>query len=221
MAAAPNALQPIAWECGNCAHTNEGIEPGPCEGCGAVEPIRYLIWRRPGGDHAPTAISGRVNRPLQVALSTAAFLRQPVPVPQITRRADIVTSLIGSIVDVVGIRASNRGRSCPRHDCCGIQVEPGVKVKVIKERMKYRGDEEDDVLAVYLLNVGGVVGCKVGFLSQALASRRADDYDGLVIRVLEVYSERCTSVVKRNKMHRNDGCAMGKILGDRKCLEIS
>ena len=93
-------------------------------------------------------------------------------------------------------------------------------MKVIKERMKYRGDDEDDVLGVYLL-VGGVVGCKVGFLSQALASRRADDYNGVIIRVLEVYNERCTSIVKRNKVYPNDGCAMGKILGDRKCLEFS
>ena len=42
MAAAPNALQPVAWECGNCAHTNEGTEPGPCVGCAAPEPVRYL-----------------------------------------------------------------------------------------------------------------------------------------------------------------------------------
>ena len=86
--------------------------------------------------------------------------------------------------------------------------------------MKYRGDEEDDVLAVYLL-VGGVVGCKVGFLSQALASMRVDDYNGVIIHVLEVYNERCMSIVKQNKVYRNDGCAMGKLLGDCKCLEFS
>ena len=85
--------------------------------------------------------------------------------------------------------------------------------------MRYRGDEEDDVLAVYLL-VGGVVGCKVGFLSQALASRRADDYDGLVLRVWEVYTERCKSIVRRNKFHRNEGCAVAVVLGDKKCLEF-
>jgi hypothetical protein len=144
MAAAPNALQPVAWECGNCAHTNEGTEPGPCVGCAAPEPVRYLIWRRPGGSHAPTAISAQVNRPLQYSLSIAAA-REPFPAAP--HRADIVASLIGSIVDIVGIRAKNHGRSCARHDCCGNQVERGVKVKVLKERMRYRGDEEDDVSA--------------------------------------------------------------------------
>ena len=52
-----------------------------------------------------------------------------------------------------------------------------MKLKVFKEKMRYRGDEEEDVLAVYVI-AGGVVGCKVGFLPQHLALRRADDYDG-------------------------------------------
>ncbi len=51
-------------------------------------------------------------------------------------------------MDIVGFRANNHGRTCARHDCFGNQVERGVKVKVIKERMKYRGDEEDDVLQI-------------------------------------------------------------------------
>jgi hypothetical protein len=94
-----------------------------------------------------------------------------------------------------------------------------MKVKVLKERMKYRRDEEDDVLAVYLIS-NGVVGCKVRFLGQHLATMRADDYDGIILRIVEVYTDRCNSVVKRNKMHRNEGCCVGKILGDRKCLEF-
>ena len=60
-------------------------------------------------------------------------------------------------------------------------------MKVLKERMKYRGGEEDDVLVVYLL-VGGVVGCKESFLSQALASRKADDYNGVIICMRKVYN---------------------------------
>jgi hypothetical protein len=94
-----------------------------------------------------------------------------------------------------------------------------MKLKVIKEQMAYRGDVEEDVLAVYVVD-GGMTGCKVGFLPQHLATRRADDYDGLILRVREVYTKRCTSVVWRNKMHRNDGCAVAVVLGDRKCLEL-
>jgi len=105
---------PTAWECANCACTNEGIEPGPCLGCGAVDPIRYMIWTRQGGLPAPTAISAQVDRPLQYSLSSIATAQE---------------------LDVVGIRANNRGRKCPRHDCCGDQVAPRMKLKVLKEMM--------------------------------------------------------------------------------------
>ena len=150
-------------------------------------------------------------------LSAAAFARAPIP--EVQQQTDVVASLIGTLVDVVGVRAKNRGRSCPQHDCCGNQVERGMKVKVLKEKMKYRGDNEDDVLVVYLIS-GRVVGCKVGFLGQHLATTRADDYDGIILHIIEVYTDRCTSVVKHNKMHQNEGCCVGKVRGDRKCLEF-
>ena len=63
----------VAWECAECAHTNKGTEPSPCSGCGAVEPIRYMIFKRRAGETAPTAISVPVHRPRQCALSAAAF----------------------------------------------------------------------------------------------------------------------------------------------------
>ena len=209
----------VAWECANCAHTNEGTDPGPCSGCGAIDPIRYMIWnRRQGGLLAPSAISARVDRSLQCLLSSANTNEQNTSATP--RRANVVASLVGSMVDVVGINATNRGRQCPRHDCCGSQVEPRMKLKVIKEQMRYRGDVEEDVLAVYVMIAGGVTGCKVGFLPQHLATRRADDYAGLILRVREVYTKQCRSVVRRNKMHRNDGCAVAVVLGDQRCLEL-
>ena len=75
------------------------------------------------------------------------------------------------------------------------------------------------MLTFYVV-AGGFVGCKVGFLPQHLALRRADDYDGLVLCVWEVYTEQCTSIVRRNKLHRNEGCAVAIVLGNRKCLEL-
>lgn len=210
----------VAWECAECAHTNEGIEPGPCYGCGAVEPTRYMIFKRREGETAPTAISVPVHRPRQIALSAAAFTRAPEP-EGLTRRDEIVARLCGSLVDVVGIAAKNRGRSCPRHDVCGLQLEPGMKVRFMKERLKWRGDEEEDVLVAYVLKGVGELSCRVGFLPQHLASTRADEYDGMFARITEIYSESCRSKVKRQKMHRNEGCAVAKILGNRVHLGIS
>ncbi len=56
------------------------------------------------------------------------------------------------------------------------------------------------MLAVYV-RAGGLVGCKAGLPPQHLALRRADSYDGLVLCVSEVYTERCTSVIRRNICH--------------------
>ena len=148
----------VAWECAECVHTNEGTQPGPCAGCGAIEPIRYMIFKNRAGETAPTAISVPVHRPRQCAISAAAFAQAPEPEGQ-TRRDDIVARLSGMLVDVVGIAAKNRGRSCPRHDVCGAQLEPGMKVRFIKERLKWRGDDEEDVLVVYALKGVGELKC--------------------------------------------------------------
>ncbi len=75
MAAAPNALQPVAWECGNCAHTKEGTEPGPCAGCAAPEPVRYMIFKKKTRIPAPTAktCSLRWNNRVALKCQFAAF----------------------------------------------------------------------------------------------------------------------------------------------------
>ena len=81
------------------------------------------------------------------------------------------------------------------------------------------GRREEDVLAVYCV-ADGVVGCKVGFLPQHLASRGADDYHGLYAWVMEVYSPQSRNSTKRQKFHRNKGVAAGKILGDSATFAI-
>jgi len=180
-----------------------------------------MIFKSRAGETAPTAISVPVHRPLQRALSAAAFLRAPESEEGQTECDEIVSRLCGTLVDVVGIAAKDRGRSCPPHDVCGAQLEPGMKVRFVKERLKWRGDDEEDVLVVYALKGVGELSCRVGFLPQHLASTRADEYDGIFARIIEIYSERCTSKVKRQKMYRNEGCAVAKILGNRAYLRMS
>ena len=125
----------VAWECAECAHTNKGAEPGPCSGCGAVEPIRYMIFKSRAGETAPTAISMPMHRLRQCALSATAFTRAPESGEGLTpQRNEIVARLSGTLVNVVGITAKNRGRSCPRHDVCGAQLEPEMKVRFVKEQ---------------------------------------------------------------------------------------
>ena len=115
MAAAPNALQPIAWECGNY----EGTDPGPCAGCAAPEPVRYVIFKKKTGITAPTTGICSIDRCTQFIVSSAA-----APADSLSRR-EVVELLTENVVYTVG---------------------------------------------------DGVVGCKVGFLPQHLATRGAGDY---------------------------------------------
>ena len=47
--------------------------------------------------------------------------------------------------------------------------------------------------------------CKVGHLPKHLAVR-ADGYDGLCSRVVEIYSGKSEVTAKKQKFHRNKGC---------------
>jgi hypothetical protein len=55
--------------------------------------------------------------------------------------------------------------------------------------------------------------CKIGFLPVHL-NRHARNYNGLVARVIAVYSDRCTNVMKCQKFWRNKGCWVARILGE-------
>ena len=135
-----------------------------------------------------------------------------VPPPDNVPRLVVVGRLVGSLVDIVGTNANDRGRTCSRHYCCGEQVTERSMVAFCRQRLVFRDGCEEDVIAVYLCE-HGVVTCKVGFLPAHL-NRRAHEYDGLVARVIAVYSDRCINVVKRQKFWRNKGCCAARIEGE-------
>jgi hypothetical protein len=74
------------------------------------------------------------------------------------------------------------------------------------------------VLAVYVVG-DCTMTCKVGFLPQHLAVR-ADAYDGLYARIISVYYDRCTNVLKRERFWRNRRCCVACVLGDRMVLSM-
>ena len=215
MAAKPPSTAIVAWECGDCTATNEGDAPGPCLSCSAPSPTRYLIFKKKTGITAPTAGTCRVDRRTQVDLSSAA-----APAVSLSR-PEVVATLTGRMIEIVGIAEKNRGRSCDQHDCCGSQLEVYSKVKIVRERLAYQngGEEEDVLLAVYYV-ADGYARCKVGFLPQHLATKGADDYDGLYARVMELFSPHAKNATKRQKYYRNKGVAVAKILGDSATFSI-
>jgi hypothetical protein len=68
----------------------------------------------------------------------------------------------------------------------------------------------------------GLATCKVGYLPKHLAFR-ADRYDGLCARILEVYSSdkaETDCVAKRQKYHRKCGCCVAVIVGMKDMFAI-
>jgi hypothetical protein len=125
-------------------------------------------------------------------------------------------NIIGSHVEVVGTCESQRGRSCNKHHICGSLLHEGSYVCFCKTWFAWRGGDEEDVLEVFHLE-SGIMGCKVGYLPKHLAAR-ADRYDGLCVRILEIYSSdrtRCASVAKRQKYHCGVECCVATM---RECV---
>jgi hypothetical protein len=116
------------------------------------------------------------------------------------------------MVDIIGTNAKDRGRNCPFHFCCGMQLQVGSKVCFPRDRLIYCEGREEEVLEVYVMG-DRTMTCKVGFLPQHLAVR-ANAYDGLYARIISVYSDRCTNVLKREKFWRNRGCCVACMLGN-------
>jgi hypothetical protein len=78
---------------------------------------------------APNAAYG----PPAVAGSAAMHHRRA---PQLGGNcASIVACLVNMMVNIVGNSAKDRGRNCPFHDCCGMQLQVGSKVCFHQERL--------------------------------------------------------------------------------------
>jgi hypothetical protein len=83
----------------------------------------------------------------------------------------MTTESEGVVVDIVGIEASNSGRSCEEHDCCGSVLQLDYVVRF--RRVQIVGDDgkEESALAVYWVT-DAIDRCRVGFLPRHLLKHK-------------------------------------------------
>jgi len=120
----------------------------------------------------------------------------------------------GVTVDIVGINASDNGRSCEHHECCGSLVVPDMVVRFKCVQMEKTNDPEGATEATALAVVrvtGGIDTCRVGFLRRHLLKYK-DEYDGRLAQVTDVFSDESESPSDRQKHHRNRGCARAVLI---------
>ena len=120
----------VAWECGACTYTNEDCTRRSCEMCMTERPLRYAVV--PGAGASATARTTTVDRREQARLATARDAEEDTPpaaedeepiaegVPVVPAQRTVAAEparrlvlerLAGSLVDIVGTTANNRGRS--------------------------------------------------------------------------------------------------------------
>ena len=96
----------------------------------------------------------------------------------------------GVTVDIVGINASDHGRSCKAHKACGslLELDCVVRFRVVQLAME---GGEDTGIAVYHVT-GGIDGCRVGFLRRHLLKHK-EEYDGKLAQVTDILIEESES----------------------------
>jgi hypothetical protein len=123
----------------------------------------------------------------------------------------------GIVVDVVGINASDNGRSCEEHECCGKAIaapDVVVRFKTVQLQRDVVNEAnphvETSALAVYHVT-GGIDGCRIGFLRRHLL-KYEDEYDGRLAQITEVFDDKSESPSDRAKHHRNMGCCSAVLI---------
>ena len=104
----------------------------------------------------------------------------------------------GILIDIVGINASDKGRSCEEHANCGSVLKIDTLVRFRSVQIWCNGQEET-ALAVYWVT-DGIDRCRVGFLPCHLLKHQAA-YNGKLAQVVEFVAES-NSPADRAKSHR-------------------
>lgn len=115
---------------------------------------------------------------------------------------------IGITVDIVGIEAGNRGRSCEEHNVCGSILEENAVVRIRHVQILVDGKEESALVAYWIAD--GIDRCRVGFLQRHLL-KHWKEYDGMIAQIVDMYKDS-ESPTKRRKNYKNRGCCQAVII---------
>ena len=104
----------------------------------------------------------------------------------------------GILIDIVGINASDKGRSCEEHSNCGsaLRIDTLVQFRLVQI---WCNGQEETALAVYWVT-DGIDRCRVGFLPHHLIKHQAA-YNGKLAQIVEFVAES-NSPADRAKSHR-------------------
>ena len=92
----------------------------------------------------------------------------------------------GILVDIVGINASDKGRSCEEHASCGSVLRVDTLVQFRSVQIWCNGQEETTLAVFWVMD--GIDQCRVGFLPCHLLKHKAA-YNGKLAQIVEFVAD--------------------------------
>jgi hypothetical protein len=114
------------------------------------------------------------------------------------------------LFDIVGLKCSDRGRSCEEHTLCSsmlVQVNSVARIRA--EQINVDGKEETAMACFFVAD--GIDCCKVGFLPRHQIKHK-NDYDGKLAQIVEFLETSDSPSDRAARSHRNKGIAQAVIL---------
>ena len=87
--------------------------------------------------------------------------------------------------EIVGLYATNNGRTCVTHACCGEHLQPGDLIRFKFTVVDVDGSLEEAVKAVCVRD--GTEMFTVGFLPRHIVTSHKDNFFGLFAQIIELY----------------------------------
>ena len=111
-------------------------------------------------------------------------------------------------IEIVGLHASNQGRSCSVHSCCGEYVDVGDLLRLVKIRRSVNGGPNYCFQIKCFRIVDGTDSCLVAYIP-AHRVKNVEGYiynESAVLQVIELYHDS-EAEHKREKSDLNKGMA--------------
>ena len=121
------------------------------------------------------------------------------------------------LVEICGVAATDHGRSCEVHPCCGDSLQLDTIVRFRRVQEIFNGKEQEAV-AVYTVS-DGLDRCRVGFLPKHYL-KNASHYDGRVAQVTDILS-MSDHASERKKSHRNKGMVKVDLIDKSNAEDLS
>jgi hypothetical protein len=115
-------------------------------------------------------------------------------------------------LEIVGLHASNNGRSCCSHATCGDSVKEGDLLRLVQCVVTVKGEVQNAIKCVHV--VKGKDSCCVAYVPRLHAkSANIQEHVNGFVQVVELYNNSENSM-QRRKSHSNHGMASCVLVSD-------